>query len=184
MADEPETKPRPRAKSKATAAPKAGAKKATKKSTAKKAPAKKPAARTSAAAKPTAKKAAPSAKTKPQPQPSVESDAMNQEHTSSNTERETFTKDPHLEPTGSLADKIWRLIAMTAFAMIAYFAVLGVIILAAVQFVVVVLDDKPSPEVGGYMFRLNSYLQEIVAFLAFTSNDMPFPFKPFPGKDD
>ena len=186
MADEQATKPRAPVKKKAAAASKTS----TKKPTAKKTAAKKPAVKKSPPKKSAAKKPAkasakpPKATAKPTTEPIVESQTMSQENTNNNAKSETFTKDPHLEPAGSLADKIWRLIAMTAFAMIAYFAILGVIVLAAVQFVVVVLDDKPSTEVSGYMSRLNGFLQEIVAFLSFTSNDMPFPFKPFPGADD
>jgi len=194
MADEQVTKPRASVKKKAATASKKSAKKpaakkpAAKKPVTKKPAAKKPAAKKTAPKKATASKAAakPAVET---PEQIVESPTMNQESTSDSANndasgRETFTKDPHLEPTGTLADKIWRLIAMTAFAMIAYFAIFGVIVLAAVQFVVVVLDDKPSAEVGGYMFRLNSFLQEIVAFLSFSSHDLPFPFMPFSGSDD
>lgn len=198
MADEKETKPkapRKKAAAKTPAAPKRAAKKTTVKKTTAKKPAaskstakKKPAAAKAAPSTQKAKKAAESATIQDKSDHQPEGNTMNKAEKDGSTgraeERETFVKDPHLEPTGTLADKIWRLIAMTAFAMIAYFAVLGVIVLAAVQFVVVLLDEKPSSEVSGYMSRLNGFLQEIIAFLSFSSNEMPFPFKTFPDGND
>jgi Domain of unknown function (DUF4389) len=95
-----------------------------------------------------------------------------------------WTKDAKLEKSGSVADKLWRMIAMVAFAFIGYFTFMAIVILAAMQFVVVFLDDKPNKEIHHFTGRLGSFLNETFAFLTYRQDEMPFPFSTFPEKTD
>ncbi len=85
-----------------------------------------------------------------------------------------------LEQTGNVADKIWRLMAMTAFAFIANFALFAIVVLSAMQFVVVFMEDKPNKEVQSLVKKLEGYLSETISFLAYKTDVMPFPFSSFP----
>ncbi len=100
------------------------------------------------------------------------------------SEEGLWTMDPKLEQTGSVADKVWRLIAMVAFAFIGYFTFLAIVILAAMQFVVVFLDNKPNKEIHNFTGRLGTFLIETFAFLTYRQDEMPFPFSAFPEKSD
>lgn len=89
-----------------------------------------------------------------------------------------------LEQTGNVADKIWRLMAMIAFAFIANFALFAIVVLSAMQFVVVFMEDKPNKEVQSLVKKLEGYLSETISFLSYKTDVMPFPFSSFPKNKD
>jgi high-affinity Fe2+/Pb2+ permease len=108
--------------------------------------------------------------------------------TKENTHSEDVLKNglgnAKLEQTGNIADKIWRLIAMTAFAFIGNFALLAIVVLSAMQFVVVFMEDKPNKEVQSIVTKLEKYLSQIFSFLSYKTDVMPFPFSGFPKSKD
>lgn len=83
-----------------------------------------------------------------------------------------------------ISDKIWRLIAMVAFALIAYFGFIALVVLAAMQYIVVLVADKPNQELRKFMGRLIAYLKDIYDYLSYARDEMPFPFSAFPEEDD
>lgn len=85
-----------------------------------------------------------------------------------------------LEQTGTVADKVWRLIAMIAFAFMANFALFAIVVLSALQFVVVFMEGKPNKELQSIITKLESYLSEAIAFLSYKTDVMPFPFSSLP----
>ena len=88
-----------------------------------------------------------------------------------------------LEQTGNVADKVWRLIAMIAFAFIGNFTLFAIVVLSAMQFIVVLMEDKPNKEVVALVDKLTGYLKEIFSFLSYKTDIMPFPFSSFPKSD-
>ena len=83
-----------------------------------------------------------------------------------------------------LADKLWRLAAMVVFSFVAYLVFLGLVLGAAVQFVVVLLKDEPYGELQQVMSGLKRYMTQLVAYLAYETDDMPYPFDSFWGNSD
>lgn len=79
-----------------------------------------------------------------------------------------------------LGSKIWRGLAMVAFALIGYFGLLAILVLAGMQFVVLLINDGPNDELRRFMMRIAAYEKEIFDYLAFKREDMPFPFAEFP----
>ena len=80
-------------------------------------------------------------------------------------------------------DKLWRLAAMIAFAFVGYWVFVVVAILAAMQWVVVLLGDKPSPEIAHYMERCSAYIRQVLDLLSYRSEILPWPLGPLPGDD-
>ncbi len=80
-------------------------------------------------------------------------------------------------------DKLWRLLAMVAFAFVGYWVFVATVILAAMQWVVVLLGDKPSPEIGHYMERSSAYVRQVLDLLSYRSESLPWPLGPLPGED-
>jgi len=73
-----------------------------------------------------------------------------------------------------------RALFMAAYGIAAYVALWGLFVLAALQFVFVLIDRKPNEPLRGFSRNLALWLQEIVGFLTFNSDILPFPFAPFP----
>ncbi|MCH8862033.1 MAG: DUF4389 domain-containing protein [Proteobacteria bacterium] len=80
-------------------------------------------------------------------------------------------------------DKLWRLLAMIAFAFVGYWVFVATVVLAAMQWVVVLLGDKPSPEIAHYMGRCSDYVRQVLDLLSYRSETLPWPLGPLPGKD-
>lgn len=80
-------------------------------------------------------------------------------------------------------DKLWRLLAMVAFAFVGYWVFVATVILAAMQWVVVLLGDKPSPEIAHYMERSSAYVRQVLDLLSYRSETLPWPLGPLPGED-
>ena len=101
-------------------------------------------------------------------------------NTSSQEQPRTATQAADAVFGRPVADLIWRLVAMVTFAIIANFGFIAYLVLASMQYVVVVITDKPNEELKGFMTRVASYLAEIFAYLRFDTDNMPFPFSEFP----
>jgi hypothetical protein len=56
-------------------------------------------------------------------------------------------------------------------------------IVAVIQFVMMLLADKPNARLVSFGRSMGRYLQQIVNFLTFATEDMPFPFNDWPTGD-
>jgi len=82
-----------------------------------------------------------------------------------------------------LDDRFWRLIAMIVFALLAYFAFLPFVVLAAMQFGVVLMTGEKNAEVHQLLSRLAKYIKECLDYIAYRTEEMPFPFGSVPPAD-
>ena len=73
-----------------------------------------------------------------------------------------------------------RLLYSLLFAVIAWFAFWVVLILAAVQLVAVLLNNRVSAELRRTSLNVIQYLWELLAYVSFVSDEQPFPVGPFP----
>lgn len=73
-----------------------------------------------------------------------------------------------------------RLLYMLLMAFILQFCGTLLFILAIVQFIIVVVDDVPNARLATFGRRLGSYAKQIVEFLSFSSEQVPFPFSDWP----
>ena len=67
---------------------------------------------------------------------------------------------------------------LMALAMHVGGTVLGVI--AVIQFVIMLMSDKPNARMASFGRSLARYFQQIANFLSFASEDIPFPFNDWP----
>ena len=70
---------------------------------------------------------------------------------------------------------------LMALAMHVGGTVLGVI--AVIQFVIMLLNDQPNARLAKFGRGLARYFQQIVNFLSFAAEDIPFPFNDWPASD-
>lgn len=79
---------------------------------------------------------------------------------------------------------IWqRLLFMVFFAVIFNIAEFVVLAVAVVQFFMRLATGKVNTELQALGPRLGQYLQQIVAFETFATEQRPYPFAPFPEDD-
>lgn len=70
---------------------------------------------------------------------------------------------------------------LMALAMHVGGTVLGVI--AVIQFVIMLMSDKPNTRLASFGRSLARYFQQIANFLSFATEDIPFPFNDWPASD-
>lgn len=70
---------------------------------------------------------------------------------------------------------------LMALAMHVGGTVLGVI--AVIQFVIMLMSDKPNARLASFGCNLARYFQQIANFLSFATEDIPFPFNDWPASD-
>ena len=75
---------------------------------------------------------------------------------------------------------IVRLLYAIGFAFLAWVVLWIVFVLAAVQFVVLVINGQSNDELKRFSLNLLQYLFELLAFVTFARDDIPFPIGPFP----
>jgi len=73
-----------------------------------------------------------------------------------------------------------RLFYALGFAIVAWVVFWLILILALVQFVVLLVDGRNNEELKNFNFSLIQYLWELLAFIGFVRDEQPFPFGPFP----
>lgn len=73
-----------------------------------------------------------------------------------------------------------RLLYAVGFAIIAWFVFWLILILALVQFAVILIERRSNEEMKNFTFSLIQYLWELLAFIVFVRDEQPFPFGPFP----
>ena len=69
---------------------------------------------------------------------------------------------------------------MILFGIVGYAVLLFVFFLAVVQFILVVINGAKNENLCRLASRINSYLTQILDFLSFTTDNVPFPFSPLP----
>ena len=73
-----------------------------------------------------------------------------------------------------------RALYMILFGIVGYAVLLFVFFLAVVQFILVVINGAKNENLCRLASRINSYLTQILDFLSFTTDNVPFPFSPLP----
>lgn len=73
-----------------------------------------------------------------------------------------------------------RLLYTFLFAVIGWFTFWVVLILAAVQLIAVLLNQKASEELRRTSLNVIQYLWEVLAYVSFVRDEQPFPVGPFP----
>ena len=56
-------------------------------------------------------------------------------------------------------------------------------IVMVIQFVMVLMNDNPNARLVAFGRSLGRYLQQIVQYLTFATEEMPFPFNEWPAGD-
>lgn len=87
------------------------------------------------------------------------------------------------QPQGSPgAAEAWRrILYMLGYAFISYFVLIGVFLVAIGQAIHVVVTRRRSGELETLARNMTRYLAEVVAFVAWVSDDKPFPAESFKG---
>ena len=79
---------------------------------------------------------------------------------------------------------IWvRGLFMLLMALAYYVAGTLLLIVTVFQFVMMLLNDSPNSRLLSFGRNLGRYFQQIVHFLTFVSEDVPFPFNDWPSDD-
>lgn len=73
-----------------------------------------------------------------------------------------------------------RMLYALGFAVLAWLAFWMLLVLAAVQFVVLLIAGRVNTELKSFNLNLLRYLWELLAFILFARDEQPFPFGPFP----
>ncbi|OJU55489.1 MAG: hypothetical protein BGO00_10125 [Alphaproteobacteria bacterium 62-8] len=73
-----------------------------------------------------------------------------------------------------------RLLHAIFYAVIAWFTFWVVLVLAALQFLVLVFHGRMNEELRNFTRTLAQYMWELLSYIAFARDDKPFPIGPFP----
>ncbi|MBI5750955.1 MAG: DUF4389 domain-containing protein [Hydrogenophilales bacterium] len=76
---------------------------------------------------------------------------------------------------------IWaRASFMLLMGLVLHVSVTLILVVTVIQFVMVLLNDAPNIRLLAFGRNLGRYLQQIVNFLTFASEEIPFPFSDWP----
>jgi hypothetical protein len=75
---------------------------------------------------------------------------------------------------------IARLLYAVGFAFLAWVVLWIVFVLAIAQFAVLVINGHTNDELKRFSLNLLQYLFELLAFVTFARDNLPFPIGPFP----
>ncbi len=56
-------------------------------------------------------------------------------------------------------------------------------VISLIQFLIVLMNDKPNARLVSFGRSLGRYFQQIVNFVMFATEDMPFPFNDWPASE-
>jgi hypothetical protein len=76
-----------------------------------------------------------------------------------------------------------RLVMSLLFAFVAYWALIGTLILAAVLWVLTALNRDMQPEFQRFVGSCARYVGQCLAYVAMQREDAPFPVGPWPRAD-
>lgn len=81
--------------------------------------------------------------------------------------------------TGSRS--LWMRALFMLLMMLAYqVSITLLFILALIQFLIVLLNDAPNARVVSFGRSVGTYLKQVVQFLTFGTEEVPFPFSDWP----
>jgi hypothetical protein len=76
---------------------------------------------------------------------------------------------------------LWvRALFIFLYCVIAYVAAFIVLLIAVVQFISTLMIKKPNEHLLNFSKCLGVYIFEIIYFITFNTDEMPFPFKAWP----
>ena len=79
---------------------------------------------------------------------------------------------------------IWkRGLFMLLMALACHVSVTVLFIISLIQFVIKLLNDAPNERLASFGRSLGRYFQQIVGFMTFATEDIPFPFNDWPTDD-
>lgn len=73
-----------------------------------------------------------------------------------------------------------RLLYAFGYAIIAWFLLQIIFLLAVIQFVVFAISGRVNDELKSFSANLVQYLWELLGFIVFARDEQPFPIGPFP----
>ena len=72
---------------------------------------------------------------------------------------------------------------MVLFGLTAYVALLFVYFLSVVQFILAIINGQRNNNLRYFASRINTYLTQVLQFLSFEVDTVPFPFSALPESD-
>ena len=69
---------------------------------------------------------------------------------------------------------------MVLFGLIAYVALLFVYFLSVAQFILTIINGQRNENLRYFAARINAYLRQVLQFLSFEVDTVPFPFSALP----
>ena len=76
-----------------------------------------------------------------------------------------------------------RALYMVLFGLIAYVALLFVYFLSVAQFILTIINGQKNDNLCHFASRINAYLRQVLQFLSFEVDTVPFPFSALPDCD-
>ena len=73
-----------------------------------------------------------------------------------------------------------RLLYSLGFAVLGWLAFWLLLVLATIQFIVLLITGRVNEELKTFNLNLLQYLWEVCAFIIFVRDEQPFPIGPFP----
>ena len=84
------------------------------------------------------------------------------------------------QPAGKMPFPYVRLLYSLGFAILAWLAFWILLVLATLQFIVLLISGGVNEELKRFNLNLLQYLWELFAFITFVRDEQPFPIGPFP----
>jgi hypothetical protein len=84
-------------------------------------------------------------------------------------------------PTGS--DMGLRVLYMLVFAVVFWLLCWTLAVVTLVQLILRLVNGRPHAEVARFGAALARYSQQIIEFLTFVTESLPYPFTPWPGEN-
>lgn len=85
------------------------------------------------------------------------------------------------EQTNAGTRSLWMRALFMLLMMLAYqVSVTLLFILSVIQFLIVLLNDAPNARLMDFGRSVGTYLKQVVQFLAFATEEAPFPFSDWP----
>lgn len=88
--------------------------------------------------------------------------------------------DPTIKENVTQQSTWMRLVYMVLFAVIFNIAEFVITVVVLVQFLIKLFTGRVNDNLSALGHKLASYVYEIIAYLTFHTDDMPYPFGPWP----
>ena len=84
------------------------------------------------------------------------------------------------DASGNKRNILMRGLFMLLMAFAFHVCVTVLFFVTVIQFVIMLLNDTPNARLASFGRGMGSYLRQIVNFLTFATEEMPFPFSEWP----